>query len=120
GVAAAGEVEGAQVLDRQRLLDRYGGDKELVGELYRAFQEDAPVKLARLKEGRESGDLEAMGRMAHSLKGVAGVIFANRTMRLAAELQDSAMAGEAERSWELADRVGEAMAEVLEELGGES
>ena len=47
-------------------------DPELLLDLIGMFLEDAPNKVRIITEGVESGDLEAVGAAAHSLKGSAG------------------------------------------------
>lgn len=106
----------AEILDVRRLLERYQGDRGMVEELYQAFREDGPVKMERIRSARDNSDLESLGRVAHSLKSVAGAVFAPKAAHLAAELQSAALAGEAERAWRLADDLEAAMVEVLDEL----
>ncbi len=47
-----------------------------------------------LAEGIAAGDAEVVRRAAHSIKGSAGNIGANEVMRLAAELDERARAGD--------------------------
>ena len=106
----------AEVLDVRRLLERYQGDRGMVEELYQALREDGPVKMERIRSARDNSDLEALGRVAHSLKSVAGAVFAPKATHLAAELQSAALAGDEERAWRLANELEAAMVEVLDEL----
>lgn len=106
----------AEVLDRERLLQRYRGDRTQVDELYQAFLGDGPVRVQGLRSARESGSLDDLARAAHSIKGMAGVVFADKAMKLAVDLQDAALAGHREFSESLAERLCAAMDEVFEEL----
>lgn len=114
---AEAEATGSlMVLDRVRLLQRYQGDRTLVNELYQAFMEDGPARLQLLRSSLEAADLGGLAKAAHSLKGMLGVVFANKAMKLAAELQDAALVGRKGASGDLTERLCAALDEVFEEL----
>ncbi|PWT81699.1 MAG: hypothetical protein C5B57_09970 [Blastocatellia bacterium] len=60
------------VLDRDTMLERFGGDVELLNEVIRLFLEDCPKRLADIKAAVDSKDAERIRITAHALKGAAG------------------------------------------------
>ena len=59
------------LIDRERALQRMGGDEELLDGLIECFLEDAPELLSQLNEALNSDDTAEVERMAHSLKGLS-------------------------------------------------
>ena len=82
----------ATPVDRDRLMERLGGDEELLLDVVRLFLDDCPVRLAAIKAAVDSRDAEQIRTTAHALKGAAanlsaqGLFDAARTLeRLGAE-----------------------------------
>jgi CheY-like chemotaxis protein len=59
-------------------------NRELFDEIVRLFLTDAPPHLSAINAALTIGDLNAVRHSAHSLKGMAGVFVAERTMHAAA------------------------------------
>jgi two-component system sensor histidine kinase/response regulator len=72
-IAPRGEL---RILDRDAGLRRAGGNTALYDRLVQAFAAEAPVILARILGVRASGDLDALRRELHTLKGNAATISA--------------------------------------------
>jgi len=68
---------------------------DFVGELTAAFVASAPTHEASLRELLRSGDARALARAAHSLKGEASNLGAQRLPRACAALEQAATSGEA-------------------------
>jgi len=66
----------AQVIDEPGLREEYEGDLDLLRELRDAFFEEVPDLIAQLREGIASGDSQAVGAVAHTIKGGTGNFFA--------------------------------------------
>jgi two-component system sensor histidine kinase/response regulator len=77
-------------IDRISLLERVEGDHELLGEMIRLFQEDAPGLLATMRDALQRGDMVVLERSAHSLKGAAGNLSAKPTVTAAWQLEQGA------------------------------
>lgn len=77
-------------LETKDTLARLGGDRELLGELYAAFAEDAPGKLKDLETALQAGDMDLVMKRAHSLKGSAAAVGANECRSLAMQLEAKA------------------------------
>ncbi|MGE4291407.1 MAG: Hpt domain-containing protein [Desulfovibrio sp.] len=76
------------------LMESLDNDEELLEELLSAYIEDAPVRLAGLTRGVESGNAEAVVTAAHSLKGMSGVIRVHGLELAALELETAGRAGD--------------------------
>lgn len=81
-------------LEVEDTLLRLGGDKELLGELYEAFSEDAPLKFAELRKAAQEGDLDTCMKRAHSLKGAASAIGAEGVRDQAESVEVAAREGD--------------------------
>jgi CheY-like chemotaxis protein len=64
--------------------------RELFDEIVTLFRADAPPHLQRIKAGFEQGDYEAIRHGAHTLKGMAGIFAAEKTMQTAERVEQSA------------------------------
>jgi HPt (histidine-containing phosphotransfer) domain-containing protein len=80
-----------QVLDMQVIEELLSfaddGDPELLVDLIRMFLDDAPTKLASIRQGLGNGDLECMERAAHSLKGSSGNLGARHLQNACEQMQ---------------------------------
>lgn len=70
------------------VLRTYLGDEALVQRFLRAFREDAPRSLERLRHACQQADAELWGREAHSLKSQLRYLGANHASDLAARLEE--------------------------------
>lgn len=59
----------SSILDRDELMDRMGGDRELLVEIVDLFLSDCPKRLAELREAVERQDAAMIARIAHAVKG---------------------------------------------------
>jgi len=63
-------VDGTRgVFDRERLLERLGGDEDFVADVIGVFLEESPKMLASARAAVEGGNAVAIERAAHALKG---------------------------------------------------
>ena len=69
------------------LLERIGGDRELLAEWVELFREDYPLQLARARAALEIGDAVALGRVGHTLRGALGNLAAPNASRMACDLE---------------------------------
>ena len=56
-------------MDREALLDRVGGDMELLQEIVGIYLAECPVLLNDIERAISSGDAYLLERSAHNLKG---------------------------------------------------
>jgi HPt (histidine-containing phosphotransfer) domain-containing protein len=83
------------------LLDRVENDEDLLAELLALFQEDLPESRAALQTAIDRGNLRDIERAAHRLKGMLANLSARDTASLAAEIESTARAGNAQKIPEL-------------------
>jgi len=100
-------------LEIHETLARLGGDRELLGELYAAFAEDAPGKFRDLEAAVTAGDMSQVMKRAHSLKGSAAAVGANQCRAIAVELEARAEGDERGAVQQLLDRLKDEMDQVL-------
>jgi|GEM_PF-190346 len=82
-----------KLVDLESALDRVGGDRELLRDVLILFLQDLPLTLARLEDAYHGKKLEEIRRIAHTLKGAAGNIGADRLRDKAALLEKAAEKG---------------------------
>ncbi len=89
--AVAGE---RLVFDRQMALERINGEEQLLDEVIQLFLNDAPSRLAEVRASLELGDPKRLQIAAHSLKGAAGYVGADRTAAQALKLEELGQKGD--------------------------
>lgn len=75
------------LFDTDQFLASLAQDRELADELVDAFLEDCPRRVVELAEALGAGDVGAGTKLAHSLKGMCGVVRADELSRLALEME---------------------------------
>lgn len=75
------------LFDTDQFLASLAHDKELAMELVDAFLEDCPKRVAELTEALNAGDAARGTKLAHSLKGMCGVVRADVLGRLALDME---------------------------------
>jgi signal transduction histidine kinase/DNA-binding response OmpR family regulator len=119
--AASGEPGAPDgVTERARLLERAGGDGALVDELVRLFEDDARRRLAEIREAVAKGDVEAVRRAAHTLKGSVANFTADGAFAAAKDLETAAREGRADDLGRLADALEREIAALETRLGAAS
>lgn len=56
-------------LDHAMVLERLGGDEELLQEVAQLFLEEYPTLMSEMRSAAQGGDAHRLERAAHSLKG---------------------------------------------------
>ncbi len=82
-----------QPVDWERLMLTAENDREFAGELVQLFIESGDSVLKEIRDALERGDLAAVGRAAHTLKGSSANMHATLTSEAAARLESAARAG---------------------------
>jgi len=88
--------EGGNKLDRAAILERMEGSQELMTELIQLFLGEVPYLVETMRKTLNEGDMQELGRSAHSLKGAASNFSAHETVMVAAQLEYDAKNGDAE------------------------
>jgi PAS domain S-box-containing protein len=111
---ALAPAQGAQ-LDRE-LIGELAYDPGLFADLVDMWAEEARECRAHLGRALAGGDLDAVQRMAHKLKGASTTVGASGVGTLCAELESVAAAGDAAAATTFADRLDEAVQSAEGEL----
>jgi two-component system sensor histidine kinase/response regulator len=110
------------ILDRTELLERMGGDREILAEIVGLFLRHCPKQLAELSEAVARGDALRIERAAHALKGeVSNLASAPATaaaLRLELMGRDGNLAGAREGFADL-ERAVEQLKVALTAIGAE-
>lgn len=83
-----------ELVDLPLLRARFDDDDELLEEIFRVFIGEVPDRRANILAAMAAGDLDRLTRLAHSLKGVAGTMYAEELRRTAYDLEKAAKAGD--------------------------
>ncbi len=83
----------AKVADFAAARQTMDDDRELFEEIVKLFQRDAPVQMQQIREALARGEGEVVHRGAHTIKGMAGIFSAERTVQAAARLENLAALG---------------------------
>jgi HPt (histidine-containing phosphotransfer) domain-containing protein len=81
------------VFDVQQFMMSLANDEELARELVDAFLEDGPKRMAAFNEALDAADAENVSKLAHSLKGMSGVVHASALSDMALEMEYAARNG---------------------------
>jgi two-component system sensor histidine kinase/response regulator len=76
------------------LLERIGGDEQVLGEVCDLFIEDAPNRLNDILAALNAGDAASVGRAAHAFKGAVSVFDAVAIVAIARRLETQAASGD--------------------------
>jgi two-component system sensor histidine kinase/response regulator len=80
--------------DRQTLLERVGGDEDMLRELVGIFLDESPKTMTQLHRGVSNGDPKAIGDAAHALKGSLLILSADDAAQAALAVEKLARSGD--------------------------
>jgi PAS domain S-box-containing protein len=83
-------------LDKASILERLGGDEELLQTLAQMFIADAPNYCQQLQEAFTSGDISSLSREAHTIKGVLSTFSDEAGTAIAYRIEQQAKQGNAD------------------------
>jgi|HubBroStandDraft_6_1064221.scaffolds.fasta_scaffold01339_6 PAS domain S-box-containing protein len=86
--------------DESALLARFNGNHKLLQTLVKAFLEDAPKMMDRIRKAVTARDAAALADAAHALKGSVGNFGPSSPFETARRMELSARQGTLEGSWE--------------------
>jgi HPt (histidine-containing phosphotransfer) domain-containing protein len=88
----------AGTFDPQAMLERLLGDHELLGTVIDGFLDDIPQQLSDLLLMIEAGDVSGAERQAHSIRGAASILAADRFSETAGKIEVEARGGQISRA----------------------
>lgn len=94
---ASSRVENGQsdrAFDRRAVLEQADGDEQFVAEVIGLFLDDAPSRIAEIREAVQESDAKRLAAAAHALKGSAGCLSAGPAMAAAFRLEEIGKCGD--------------------------
>ncbi len=95
-------------------LTRVGNNRTLYRKLLRQFRSGNEETVAKIGEAMEAGDLQTAARLAHTVKGVAANLGADKLAGSGAELESAFKQGKLEGIEELITALARELGEVME------
>lgn len=86
--------ESVNIAEMKRRVD---GDEEIIRELFQIFLAEIPRMAGQIRTAVAEGDADRLMSAAHSLKGSAANLAADRVARLAADLEAMGRSGDLSR-----------------------
>lgn len=90
-----------EAINSQELLERVGGDRELVSELLECFRRDYPAQIQQARAALVRAESKGVENAAHSLKGALANLAASNAHALAAQLENLGQSGQFSRAHEI-------------------
>lgn len=103
-------------VDAKECLERFGGDMELLKEVWDTFMKDAPAQMQTLKSVLEANDLVLAEHQAHTLKSAAANAGARRLSEQAFRMEMAARNGDAKQILQDYQQMEEELGLVFGEL----
>jgi len=82
------------VMDRRLALSRMMDDEDLMKQAAAAFLPDSAIQVQRLLQALETADMDSTARVAHTLRGVAGIFAASPCEHAAQRVEAASRAGD--------------------------
>jgi len=92
-------------VDVEAYVKRMGGNRDIAETIIKGFIKQIPIQLHNIEEAIKSGDIETVGREAHSIKGGALNVFANDMMLAAKALEMQAKSGDLGNALQLLEKI---------------
>jgi len=92
------------------------GEPDVLAEVLKLFLDEAPTRIAKLRNAWEARDIQLVQRLAHSLKGSAGNIGATRLFEICKQLDSSGRSGIVADTGGLIDALTSEYRKVEEEI----
>ena len=104
------------LFDSTAFLKSLAEDRELAEELLAAFLEDSLVRQESLGRALDDNDADAASKLAHSLKGMCGVVRSEELVSIALNMEHLAKNGDLDRTKEQYAQFTERMTAAHEEI----
>ncbi len=111
-------AEALQCIDLKKLSDRFDNDKELLAEVAGIFIRETPIRLEKINAALEAGNIPAMVKLSHSLKGVCATMYAAPLQAKAFEVEMAARQGDLNTIRRAAPEMTAMLQELADALAG--
>ena len=105
------------VLNKTTILDRVGGDLELLRDIIKLFLEDYPKLVAEIREAFQMGDSERLAKATHTLKGSVSNFAAEAAVQAALKVENIARSGDLTDATQAIVHLEREIERVSDELG---
>lgn len=105
----------ASVIETLRMLTP-PGEPDVLAEVLTMFLDEVPPRIDRLRNALTAGNIEEVHRAAHSLKGSAGNIGAQRLFAVCKQFDDKNNAGDPAETARLVTSLGDEYQKVETEI----
>ena len=92
---------------RKYLAEQFGGDEDIMGEIYGEYVQSVKEKIAEMKETLDASDWQRADRVAHTVKGNALSAGDEEVALLAIDIRKAAALGDGERCRSLLAKIEE-------------
>ncbi len=86
------------VFNADEFREQVGFDRELIVEIIELFLVESQKQVSDMRSALDAGDLATLSRVAHSIKGSLGSLYATRATARAQKLEQVAKAGDRDNS----------------------
>jgi signal transduction histidine kinase/DNA-binding response OmpR family regulator len=114
--AGASSAPALNVFNSAAVLERLGGDEQLLARVVGLFLEDCPARLAAIKQAVDARSAERIRSEAHALKGAAGNLSAAALVEAARILEQIGAEGRVEAADAAWERLAAEATRVMEAL----
>jgi HPt (histidine-containing phosphotransfer) domain-containing protein len=115
GITATTQIPSDRV-DRDALLEGFGGRADLLKHVVEVFLEDGPATLARLRGAIEAGNGAEVAAIAHSLKGSVGLFSQGQAFEGVRRLEHIGKSGDLSQADAVRVEVEESVSRLTTEL----
>ncbi len=91
-------MEKIEVINKDWLASMAATKKEFLIKLFTVFLRDEPERVHKIRDAFEAGQMDELKYLAHSLKGAAATMGADRVREACLNLEHSALDGDKELS----------------------
>lgn len=110
------DISTLPVHDEEAALELMDGERELLEEVLDLFRESTAERVQSLSDALPANDLSALAAGAHSIKGAAANVAAERLRALATQLELDARQGESDDLEQLAQLIRDEFDRFLKEV----
>jgi two-component system, sensor histidine kinase and response regulator len=103
-------------VNRESLLERFSGDRKLLGSLVRSFSEDSEKMMSRIRSALAARNASTLAEAAHALKGSVANFGASAAFETAKEVEKIARQGKLDGAWDLYATLEEDLGRLLPAL----
>lgn len=103
-------------VDTETLKKKFNGKLELLKQIHHEFSLHVDTVLPEMRNAYDAKDLETLTEKAHTLKGNAALIGANRVRELASKVQEASSNGNVQTLSQALSQLHDEAQEALKEL----